>query len=152
MYPADDAPALLPRVAKLADDMVSLAEKLKPVQIIDKNGSPILTKDNQRRFFEAAWIHKFKGKYYLSWSTGDTHQIVYGIGNNPYGPFVYQGVILEEVKGWTNHHSIVNYQNTWYLFFHDTSASGKNHLRSIKMTELYHNSDGTIQRMNAMVD
>ncbi|MFP3670645.1 hypothetical protein SB717_36790, partial [Priestia sp. SIMBA_032] len=53
------------------------------------------------------WVHKYNGKYYLSYSTGDTHNIVYAIGDSPYGPFTYKGVILDPVLGWTNHHSIV---------------------------------------------
>ncbi len=150
-YPADDAPALSPKVALLADDMASFAEEPKDVMILDENGDPITTGDNNRRFFEAAWVHRYKDKYYLSYSTGDTHKIVYAIGDSPYGPFTYQGVILDPVLGWTNHHSIVEYQGKWWLFFHDSSMSGgKTHLRSVKMTELTHKADGTIIRINAL--
>lgn len=152
-YPADDAPALSPKVALLADDMVSFAESPKDVAILDESGEPITTGDNNRRFFEAAWVHRYKDKYYLSYSTGDTHKIVYAIGDSPYGPFTYQGVILDPVLGWTNHHSIVEYRGKWWLFFHDSSMSGgKTHLRSVKMTELTHNPDGTILRINALAD
>ncbi|MCR9228954.1 MAG: glycoside hydrolase family 43 protein [Flavobacteriaceae bacterium] len=151
-YPADNEPALMPKIAKMGDDMVSFAEHPKDVLILDHNGDPILAGDNDRRFFEAAWVHRYNGKYYLSYSTGDTHNIVYAIGENPYGPFTYQGVILDPVLGWTNHHSIVEYQGKWWLFFHDSSMSGgKTHLRSVKMTELTYNADGTIQRLNALV-
>lgn len=152
-YPADDAPALSPKVALLADDMVSLAEEPKDAVILDENGEPITTGDNNRRFFEAAWVHRYNGKYYLSYSTGDTHKIVYATSDSPYGPFTYQGVILDPVLGWTNHHSIVEYKGKWWLFFHDSSMSGgKTHLRSVKMTELTYNPDGTIQRINALVE
>lgn len=152
-YPADDAPALSPKVALMADDMASFAEEPKDAVILDENGEPITTGDNNRRFFEAAWVHKYNGKYYLSYSTGDTHNIAYAIGDNPYGPFTYQGVILDPVLGWTNHHSIVEYQGKWWLFFHDSSMSGgQTHLRSVKMTELTHNPDGTIKRINAYVE
>jgi hypothetical protein len=151
-YPADDEPALMPKIAKMGDDMVSFSEEPKDVVILDQNGEPILAGDNDRRFFEAAWVHRYNGKYYLSYSTGDTHNIVYAIADNPYGPFTYQGVILDPVLGWTNHHSIVEYQGKWWLFFHDSSMSGgKTHLRSVKMTELTYNPDGTIQRINALV-
>ncbi|MBQ1205427.1 MAG: hypothetical protein IIX66_06010, partial [Alistipes sp.] len=30
----------------------------------------------------------------LSYSTGDTHYLCYAIGDNPYGPFTYKGVIM----------------------------------------------------------
>lgn len=145
VYPADDAPAVKPRIAKMADDMLSFAEAPQEIAILDKDGTPILQGDNDRRFFEAAWMHKYKGQYYLSYSTGDTHKIVYAIGDNPYGPFTYQGVILKPVLGWTNHHSIAQFKDKWYLFYHDSSLSeGKTHLRSVKMTELTYNPDGTI--------
>ena len=58
----------------------------------------------ESRFFEASWMHKYNGKYYFSYSTGDTHLLCYAIGDNPYGPFTYQGVILTPVVGWTTHH------------------------------------------------
>lgn len=152
-YPADDAPALQPKVAKLADDMTSFAEEPRDVQILDENGAPLLTGDNDRRFFEAAWVHKYNDKYYLSYSTGDTHKIVYATGDSPYGPFTYQGVILNPVLGWTNHHSIVQFEDNWYLFYHDSSLSGgKTYLRSMKMARLQHNEDGTIETIDAMVE
>ncbi|NQU52929.1 MAG: glycoside hydrolase family 43 protein [Bacteroidetes bacterium] len=150
--PAADQPAVLPKIARMNADMLSFAEEVKEVQILDENGNLLLTGDNNRRFFEAAWMHKYKGKYYLSYSTGDTHFICYAIGDNPYGPFKYEGVILNPVEGWTNHHSITQFQGKWFLFYHDTQLSGKTHLRNVKMTELKHNSDGTIQTINPMVE
>ena len=66
--------------------------------------------DNSRRFFEASWVHKYKETYYFSYSTGDTHFIMYATGKSPYGPFTVRGKILEPVLGWTNHHSIIEYQ------------------------------------------
>ncbi len=146
--PADDEPAINPVMAKMSDDMLTFAEDLREVKILDENGDPILAGDHDRRFFEAPWVHKYNGKYYLSYSTGNTHYIVYAIGDNPYGPFTYQGVILNPVVGWTNHHSIVEFEGKWYLFYHDSSISGKTHLRSIKMTELTHRPDGTIETID----
>jgi hypothetical protein len=152
-YPNADQPALTPKIAKLADDMLGFAETPKDVQILDKKGDPLLAGDNGRRFFEAAWVHKYNGNYYLSYSTGDTHNIAYAIGDNPYGPFTYQGVILKPVLGWTNHHSIVEYNGKWLLFYHDSSLSGgKTHLRNVKVTELLYNKDGTIKTIDAMVE
>lgn len=147
--PADNEPALCAKVARLSDDLLSFAETPKDVVILDENGKPILQGDNERRFFEASWMHKYKGKYYFSYSTGDTHYICYAIGNNPYGPFTYKGVVLNPVVGWTNHHSIVEFEGKWYLFYHDSSLSkGVTHLRSVKVTELKHKDDGTIQTIH----
>lgn len=140
-----DEPALLPKVARLSPDLKHLAETSKDVQLVDETGKPFLEKSNDKRFFEAAWVHKYKGKYYFSYSTGDTHHIAYGMSDSPYGPFTYQGVVLYPVQGWTNHHSIVEFGGKWYLFYHDVQLSGKTHLRNIKVTELHYNPDGTIQ-------
>ncbi|RYZ57124.1 MAG: alpha-N-arabinofuranosidase, partial [Chitinophagaceae bacterium] len=147
--PADAEPALCAKVAKLSDNLLSFAETPKDVVIVDEEGNPLLQGDNDRRFFEAAWVHKFNGKYYFTYSTGDTHFICYAVGDNPYGPFTHKGVILNPVVGWTSHHSIAEFKGKWYLFYHDSSLSkGVTHLRSVKVTELIHNNDGTIQTIN----
>lgn len=143
--PNSKAPALGPRIAKMADDMLGFSEPVREIRILDEAGKPILGTDHHRRFFEAAWMHKYDGRYYLSYSTGNTHQIVYAIGDNPYGPFVFQGVVLTPVLGWTTHHSIVEFKGTWYLFYHDCELScGKTHLRNVKVTALRYRGDGTI--------
>lgn len=141
--------AILPRVAKLSADMKHFAEAPKAIQIVDEKGKLFLEADNDKRFFEASWMHVYNGKYYFSYSTGDTHYINYAVGSSPYGPFVYKGHLLNPVEGWTNHHSIVQIKNKWYLFYHDTQLSGKTHLRNVKVTELKYNADGTIQPINA---
>ena len=145
-FPADNEPAIPSRIAKLADNMLEFAEEPRPVVILDENGKPLTAGDNNRRFFEASWVHKYNGKYYFSYSTGDTHQLCYAIGDNPYGPFTYQGVILTPVVGWTTHHAICEFQGKWYLFHHDSVPSGgRTWLRSLKVCELEYNADGTIK-------
>ena len=136
-------------MARLDPGMKGLAEDVKEIKILDKDGKLFTEKDNDKRFFEASWMHKYKGKYYFSYSTGDTHFICYATGDNPYGPFTYQGVILNPVDGWTNHHSIVEVNGKWYIFYHDVQLSGKTHLRNVKVTELKYNDDGSIQTINA---
>ncbi|MBT1696086.1 glycoside hydrolase family 43 protein [Fulvivirgaceae bacterium PWU4] len=143
--------AILPRVAKLSKDMKSFADDVKEIKLVDENGKTFTEAQNDKRFFEAAWMHKYNGKYYFSYSTGDTHFINYAIGDSPYGPFTYKGVVLHPVEGWTNHHSIVEIKGKWYLFYHDVQLSGKTHLRNVKVTELHYNPDGTIQPVTAYV-
>lgn len=144
-----DETAILPRVAKLSSDMKSFAEPVKEVKIVDEQGDLFKEKDNDKRFFEAAWLHKYKGKYYFSYSTGDSHNICYAIGDNPYGPFTYKGIVLKPVEGWTNHHSIIEKDGRWFLFYHDVQLSGKTHLRNVKVAPLQYNEDGTIQTLSA---
>ena len=147
--PQGKVPALGPIVAQLTDNMLEFAEEPKEIQILDEKGEILLAEDNDRRFFEASWVHKYNGKYYFSYSTGDTHFICYAIGDNPYGPFVYQGRILNPVVGWTTHHSICKVDNDWYLFYHDSSLSkGVTHLRSMKVAKIDYLADGSIVTIN----
>jgi hypothetical protein len=145
-FPAGDAPAISPKVVLLDHNMLAFAEEPRDLLLLDENGRPLTQGDTKRRFFEASWMHKYNGKYYYSYSTGDTHRICYATGDNPYGPFTYRGVILTPVVGWTTHHSIVEYKHRWYLFHHDCVPSGgKTWLRSLKVTELQYHPDGTIK-------
>lgn len=141
--------ARLPRVAKLSADMKQFAGEVKEIKILDEKGNLFLEDNNDKRFFEASWVHKYKGKYYFSYSTGDTHNLCYAVGDSPAGPFTYKGILLNPVDGWTNHHSIVQVKGKWYLFYHDVQLSGKTHLRNVKVTELHYNPDGTIQTITA---
>lgn len=148
--PTKDENALSPKIALLSKDMLSLAEEPKDVLILDEKGNPLKAGDGDRRFFEGVWMHQFNGKYYLSYSTGTTHKICYAIGDNPYGPFTYQGVLMTPVSGWTTHHSIIEVDGEWFIFYHDTKKSGKNYLRNVKYRKLTHNQDGTIQQLNGL--
>jgi hypothetical protein len=136
-------------VVKIADNMLEFAEEPRDVLILDENGEPLKAGDHNRRFFEGPWMHKYNGKYYFSYSTGNTHRLCYAIGDNPYGPFTYAGVLLTPVVGWTTHHSIVEFKGKWYLFHHDSVPSGgKTWLRSIKVVEIEYNEDGTIKTID----
>jgi hypothetical protein len=151
--PLFNEPALGPIVALLSEDMKQFAEEPKEIKILDENGNILLAGDNDRRFFEASWMHKYNGKYYFSYSTGDTHFICYAIGDTPHGPYTYQGRILNPVIGWTSHHSICKVDEKWYLFYHDSSLSkGITHLRSIKVAEIEFREDGTIVTLNPYND
>ena len=138
-------------VIRLNDDMVSYDGEV--CQIKGADG-----------FFEAVWVHKYKGKYYLSYSTwgekGVTGpQIVYAVSENVLGPYEYKGVILDEVNSGTNHHSIVEFQNQWYLFYHtcdlflertplgSPEMKYKPYRRSVSVDYLYYNADGTIRKV-----
>ncbi len=144
--PSADSPAVCPKCALMNDDMLSFAKSPCDIVIVDENGHPIKAGDENRRYFEDPWMHKYNGKYYFSYSTGTTHYIVYAVSDTPYGPFTYKGRILEPVLGWTTHHSIVQYHEEWYLFYHDCELSkGINHRRNVKYCKLSYNDDGTIK-------
>ena len=142
--PEGAEPSLPSRCVRLSKDMLQFAEEPRPVQVVDEEGRP-LRADDPHRFFEASWVHKYNGKYYFSYSTGDSHLLCYAVGDNPYGPFVFKGEILSPVVGWTTHHSIIEYRGKWYLFHHDAAPSGgRSWLRSLKVCELTYTPDGHI--------
>ncbi len=144
----DNKPALMPKVARLAADMKHLAEPPKDVVILDEHGKPLLGGDHDRRFFEASWVFRRNGIYYFTYSTGDTHFLAYATGSSPDGPFHYRGHFLLPVQGWTTHHSIVEWNGKWWLFYADTQLSNRNHLRNVKVTEIHFHADGSIQTVN----
>ncbi|PWH17059.1 MAG: alpha-N-arabinofuranosidase [Anaerolineae bacterium] len=144
--PKHNEPALGPRIARLAADMLRFDGPVQEILLLDEDKTPILAGEGEKRFFEASWMHKYNGVYYFSYSTGTGHQIAYAIGDKPTGPFVFKGYVLNPVTGWTTHHSIVEFQGKWYLFYHDATLSGGvDYKRNIKVAELTYNPDGTIQ-------
>jgi beta-xylosidase len=146
--PPLDAPAIGPRVARLNDDLSAFASPAQEIVITDAAGAALLAGDTERRFFEASWLHKYQGTYYFSYSTGDTHLLVYATSSSPTGPFTYRGRILAPVLGWTTHHSIVEFHGRWYLFYHDSTLSGGvTHLRCVKVAPLQHLPDGSIREV-----
>lgn len=87
-------------------------------------------------FHEAPWVHKYKGKYYLSHS--DNHaasqggnRMQYSMSNNPLGPYTPCGVYMYPHGEETAHGSIVEYNGRWYSFYHTANHSGKGALRSV---------------------
>lgn len=111
-------------------------------------------------FFEAVWMHKYQGRYYLSYSDGPFFghepRISYCVSDSPLGPYEYKGVILDPVNSGTNHHSIVEYRGQWWLFYHnadlslynDPSRDGHHGVRrSVCCDPLYYNPDGTIRKV-----
>lgn len=139
--------AINARVAIMTDDMKQFAESPLPIIILDENHQ-VMQAENPHHFFEGSWVHKHGNKYYFSYSTGDTHLICYAVSDSPYGPFVYKGVLLEPVVGWTTHHSICEFEGKPYLFFHDSIPSGgKTWLRSLKVVPIEYDENGYIHTL-----
>ena len=65
-------PAIMPRMAKLKNNMLEFDEEVKEIQILNKSGSLYLQKSLKLDFLKLHGSHKLD-VYYLSYSTGDTH-------------------------------------------------------------------------------
>ncbi len=134
----------------LNEDMVSFDGKVRIIEGTDY-------------FFEAVWVHKYNGKYYMSYSgyldKDKNPQIHYAMSDHLLGPYEYKGIIFDGVNSHTNHHSIVEYKGQWYFFYHNADLALQNipkdseerkyyqWRRSICVDYLYYNEDGTIKKV-----
>lgn len=99
---------------------------------------------------EGSFAFKRDSTYYFSFAhvfPGEGYTIGYATSNNPLGPFVYRGKIMDNIGNGTNHHSVVKYNGHWILFYHWWEISGFNKLRSIRADYLHFNKDGTIKKV-----
>lgn len=142
-YPAPDAPALGPRIARLTDDLLALAEPTREVVVTDAAGVP-LSQGDPNRFFEGPWVSRIDGVYHLLYSTGETHTLVHATSDSPYGPFTFRGTVLEPVAGWTTQGSIAHFEGRWWLLYHDALESGRDHLRNVRIAPLTVHADGRL--------
>ncbi|ADU14237.1 glycoside hydrolase family 43 [Asticcacaulis excentricus CB 48] len=100
-------------------------------------------------FFEAPWIFKRKGVYYMAYA-GNTAGpdsecteavyyacIAYGTATSPLGPWTYRGVLLDPVSSTTSHPGISEFKGKWYVAYHTADAKGGGHFRrSVAVDEL----------------
>src|SRR5665213_3172714 len=109
-----------------------------------------------RTTIEGPFAFKRNGTYYLTYPHAvsvNGHQgerLEYSISTNAMGPYKWVGIITDQNESgcWTEHHSIVQYKDQWYLFYHDKQLSpnfDKN--RSVRVDYLNFNDDGTIQKV-----
>ncbi|HLP37556.1 family 43 glycosylhydrolase [Lacibacter sp.] len=101
---------------------------------------------------EGPFVFERNGIYYMTYPHVENkiERLEYAIGTNPLGPFKIVGAIMDESPSgcWTNHHSIVQFKNQWYLFYHDKDYSPKfDKARSIRIDSLSFNADGTIKKV-----
>ena len=117
--------------------------KLKP-NMVEIEG-PIHTVGLEA-FTEAAYLHKHKGTYYLSYSRHFPEETVYMTGPTATGPWSFGAVIMEKntnVK--TVHHAIVDFNGKSYIFYHNGKLPGGGEFRrSVAVEELRYKPDGSI--------
>jgi len=128
--------------AKLKENMTELAS------------DPVTLKDlPSKGLKEGPYLFARNGVYYLTFPHVENkiERLEYSISDNPLGPFKMTGVIMDESPTgcWTNHHSIIQFKNQWYLFYHDRDYSPNfDKARSVRADSLFFNDDGTIKKVN----
>jgi len=129
------------------------AAKLKS-NMIELDGA-VVTPAGATNFWEAPWMFKRNGVYYLAYSANDSACsapgyacIRYATASNPLGPWTMRGVVLDQVTSTTNHPSIVSFKDQWYMVYHTADApGGGNFRRSVAVDKLYFNADGTMRKV-----
>ena len=114
-------------IARLSDDMISLAEAPRKIEQDYKQGPYGVGKTDDKSF-----IHKYNGKYYLSWGC------YYAMSDNVYGPYNYIGSFVVKERLSTEfqksvkahdrdrHGSFFELHNQWYFICNDHALPGSN--------------------------
>lgn len=128
-------------VTPLKENMLELASETMVVKEMPGKGLK-----------EGPFVFERNGIYYMTYPhvENKTERLEYAIGDHPLGPFTFAGVIMDEHPSgcWTNHHSIIEFEGQWYLFYHHNDYSPKfDKNRSTRIDSLFFNADGTIQKV-----
>ncbi len=145
------------RCAKLKDNMKELADD-NPKETVKWGNREMemvgvhCLKDLPNRQAEGSFAFEYNGNYYLTYPyvRENTEVLGYAMSKNPMGPYEYKGIIMAEHPNgcWTNHHSIINYKDQWYIFYHTNFFSpNDDKRRSVCIEKLYFNPDGTIKEV-----
>lgn len=131
-------------LAHLGDDMMSLAEKPRLLQLDTKFGPYGAGKTDDKPF-----LHKYNGKYYLSWGC------FYAMADNPYGPYTYKGSVIVPGKieptfvnnkvTYDRHGSSFEFKGQWYFICNDFSRPGaSDHYRDSIISYVHCRANGEI--------
>ncbi len=126
------------KVTTLTDDMKSINEDLHTMNM-----------GGYEPKMEGPWVFKRNDKYYYTMPENN-RVLTYYMADSPEGPWTYMGTIMEQEHQSNNHHSIVEFNGQWILFYHrwiDTGESCPNRKRQRQICAeyLFFNEDGTIQ-------
>lgn len=132
-------------VCKLNDDFTAL------VPFEDGGYYKEVTPEN---YVEGPFMFMKDGKYYFMWSeggwTGPDYCVAYAIADNPFGPFVREGVILRqdpEVGTGAGHHSVIHNEKNgkWYIVYHrHPLGSTDGNDRVVCIDEMHFDENGRI--------
>lgn len=148
-------------IARLNEDMVSLAETPRLIEIADKEGPY-----GKGRTDDKPFLHRRGDQYYLSWGC------YYGVSNSPYGPFACKGSIVTPERlspefldesnktspygppsqwmpvdwlGQDRHGSFFELYGQWYFICNDQSLPGSNkHFRNSVLSYVRYKQNGDI--------
>jgi GH43 family beta-xylosidase len=132
-------------IARLNADMISLAEKPRPLVRLKEDGTPMLADDKN-------FLHKYRGNYYLSWGCS------YAISTNLYGPYQFKRTLFRvgnfepgcEKPTWPSgvqqgrHGSFFEWNHQWYFAYCDMSRTGSRFFRDAFISYVHYRANGEI--------
>ena len=145
------------RGARLKNNMLEIDGPLQTVSL--PNGGSMQVGGQQMDglpdgFKEGPFVFRRGDWYYLSfpWVRKEkgTETLAYAMSRSPLGPWTFKGVFMQEHADgcWTNHHSFVEYQGQWYLFYHHNDYSpGMDKRRSARIERVSFRPDATIMEV-----
>jgi beta-xylosidase len=104
--------------------------------MVNPKPNTLVTVRSLTGFFEAAWLFKRKGTYYMIYAANNegpnspcTKNLYYacqawGTSPGPLGPWKYRGVLLDIVSSTTSHAGAIQFKGQWYLTYHTADAVG----------------------------
>ncbi|GGG49785.1 hypothetical protein GCM10011378_27330 [Hymenobacter glacieicola] len=128
------------------------AAKLKP-NMLELASEPVtLGELPTKGLKEGPFVFERQGIYYLTYPhvENKTERLEYATSTSPLGPFTVKGVIMDESPTgcWTNHHSMLPFNNQWYLFYHHNDLSPAfDKSRSVRLDSLFFEPDGAIRKV-----
>ena len=140
-------------IAKLNDDMVSLAESPKKITIHNPKGPYNQDGKNlEKPTDDKPFVHQYDGKYYLSWGC------FYAMSDNLYGPYNYVDTVIKaesfaegyDAPTWPNgflqgrHGSFFEWHNQWYFVYCDISQTGNRYFRDSFISYVHYKDNGEI--------
>lgn len=131
-------------IARLNDDMISLAEPPRLMELDRKNG-PI----GEGKTDDKPYLHRRGNQYYLSWGC------FYATGDSPYGPFKYKGSIVTKERTdptfrrrllSDRHGTFFDFNGQSYFACNDLSSPGaSNYFRNTLIAYVHYRDNGEIE-------
>ncbi|MFC6100356.1 glycoside hydrolase family 43 protein [Olivibacter domesticus] len=135
---------------KLNEDMISIdGEIIKEASMAKIDG-----KEDPFHYQEGPWVWKKASNYYMAYaSTCCPEGMGYATSTSPTGPWKFQGMIMRpNSRSNGNHPGIIDYKGKSYVFGFNydilqQTMSKHYERRSVAVTELLYNTDGTLQEL-----
>jgi hypothetical protein len=128
-------------IAELNEDLMSVkAESITNVS-------------EQINGYEGPFLHKYLGKYYLTYPALDGEEwpqrMCHATAENIFGPYTSRGIYIDQYSGHsgTIHGSVVQFKDQWLAFYHSGWVSGTETSRSLMMDFIEYDPEGNIKRI-----